>query len=130
MGIRALVLFFQPASDLGCTVFKLPVELFPEIFSHLDDHRRFIRATVGDTGGIVHGVGMKTHHAERSTAIRKLTMTCWPLRNTLIPTLWRNTEGCVVESVPNDDGQARKSYGLYAQCTYLLSNPTIAAYVR
>ena len=111
----------------GRTVFKLPIELFPEIFSHLHDHQHYIRETA--PGGGLYGVVMKTHHVERLTAIRKLTMTCWALRNTLLPVLWRNTEGCVVVSTSND-GEPRKSYGLYAQCVYLLSNPTIAAHVR
>jgi len=124
-------LFFQPASDMGCTVFKLPVELFPEVFSHLYDHRQYIRDSLDDTGGIIYGVGMKAQHVERSTVIRNLTMTCWVLRNALLPALWKHTEGCVVESSPNDGGdEPRKTYGLYAQCIYLLSNPTIAAYVQ
>ena len=72
---------------------------------------------------------MRTHHVERSTAIRKLTMTCWALRNALLPLLWKETEGCVVEP-PYNVYETKKTYGLYDQCTYLLSNPTIAAYVQ
>ena len=64
---------------------------------------------------------------ERSTVTRKLTMTCWALRNTLLPVLWKNTEGCVVRSPSATTG---KTYGLYAQCTYLLSNQMIASHVE
>jgi len=59
-------------------------------------------------------------------------MTCWVLRNALLPVLWMNTEGCegcVVESSSNG-GETRKTSGLYPQCVYLLSNPTVAAYVQ
>jgi len=73
---------------------------------------------------------MNTRHVERSTVIRKLTMTCWALRDALLPVLWRNIEGCVVTHGSDGRGMPRKSYGLYAQCVYLLSNPAIAAHVR
>ena len=72
---------------------------------------------------------MRTRHVERSTVIRKLTMTCWTLRNTLLPVLWKNTEGCIVRP-PSGMRETGMTYGLYAQCTYLLSDPTIAAYVQ
>ena len=75
---------------------------------------------------------MTTHRVERSTVIRKLTMTCWVFRDTLLPILWRNTEGCVVHR-PHEvpiAGASDKTYGLYPQCLYLLSNPMIAAYVQ
>jgi len=62
---------------------------------------------------------------ERSTAIRKLTATCWVMRNTLLPVLWKDVEGCVV----SNPGHGH-TYGLYDQCVYLLSNPTIATYVQ
>ena len=125
-------LFFQPAPNLDCTVFKFPVELFFEIFSHLCDHRHYIHATSDERHELTWWVEMKTHDVERSTVIRKLTMTCWALRNALLPILWKNTEGCVVESRVSEDGDEEpgKTYGLYAQCVYLLSNPTIAAYVQ
>ena len=55
-------------------------------------------------------------------------MTCWALRNTLLPVLWKNTEGCVVK--PPFGSKAGRTYGLYAHCVYLLSNPMIAAYVQ
>lgn len=69
---------------------------------------------------------MGMERVERTTIIRKLTMTCWSLRNTLLPVLWRDTEGCIVSSSPRNG----HTYGLYAQCEYLLSNPTIAAHVQ
>lgn len=53
-------------------------------------------------------------------------MTCWALRNALLPVLWKNAEGCVVSSRPHGS----YTYGLYAQCEYLLSNPTVATYVQ
>ena len=63
-------------------------------------------------------------NVERSTAIRKLTMTCWTMRYALLPILWRDVEACLV---PSPNGH---TYGLYEQCAYLLSNPTIATYVQ
>ena len=72
---------------------------------------------------------LRTQHVERSTVIRKLTMTCWALRNALLPVLWKDTEGCVIHP-PSGYGRVGRTYGLYAQCIYLLSNPTIAAYVQ
>ena len=72
---------------------------------------------------------MKTYNVERSTVIRKLTMTCWVLRDILLPVLWKDTEGCVVKP-PTHNSPIRETYGLYAQCVYLLSNPAIAACVR
>ena len=42
----------------------------------------------------------------------------------LLPVLWKDVEGCLV-SHPRGH-----SYGLYDQCVYLSSNPTIAAYVQ
>lgn len=69
---------------------------------------------------------MEKEHVERSTAIRKLTMTCWAMRDTLLPVLWKDVEGCVVPSRP----RGSFTYGLYDQCVYLLSNPTIAAHVQ
>ena len=70
---------------------------------------------------------------ERLTVIRKLTMTCWHLRNTFLPLLWEYVEGCNLfirchysmldEMVPLKNG-------LYDQCSYLAQNPTIGAYVQ
>ena len=133
VGIHIPVLSSRPAPDLGRTVFKFPVELFLEIFSYFHDHRRYICDTTGNTG--LFDMIMRTQHVERSTVIRKLTMTCWALRNTLLPVLWKNTEGCVVKqprgvNPPFSMNEIGTTYGLYAQCIYLLSNPTIAAYVQ
>jgi len=129
VGIPVPTLFSRPASDLGCTVFKLPVELFFEIFSHLYDHRRYISNILCYTHTWFEAPRMTASHVERLTVIRKLTMTCWALRNALLPVLWMNTEGCVVES-PSDGGETRTTYGLYPQCVYLLSNPAVAVYVQ
>jgi hypothetical protein len=109
--------------DLGLIVLKLPLELFFEIFSYLNDHRDFIQ-------GIPHTTGpertMEKKDVERSTVIRNLTMTCQSLRSVLLPVLWKDVEGCMVFAYP-DEGH---TYGLFAQCGYLLSNPIVAAYVQ
>ena len=117
---------FRPVSHLRRAVFKLPIELFFEILSHFDDHRPFIHNTLCDSWW---GMAMTTECVEQSTVIRRLTMTCWTLRNILLPALWKNVEGCVVHP-PSANIEAGKTYGLYPQCIYLLSNPTIASYVR
>ena len=123
------MVFFQLESDPGCPVIKLPVELLFEILSYFDDHQRYIR-NLCNYGAGNYGTPMRPEHVERSTVTRKLTMTCWALRDILLPVLWRNTEGCVVK-LPSDGGHVNgKTYGLYAQCVYLLSNSTIAAYVK
>ena len=129
MGIRVPTLLPRHASDLGRTVFKLPGELLLEIFSYFYGHRRYIRDTLRYNYGLPVMPKMRTWHVERLTVIRKLTMTCWALRETLLPVLWMNTEGCVIES-PSDGDETRTTYGLYPQCVYLLSNPTVAAYVQ
>ena len=72
---------------------------------------------------------MSRRHVERLTVIRKLTMTCWTLRETLLPALWEKTVGCVVRP-PSGDGRTGVTYGLYAQCGYLLANPTVADHVQ
>ena len=58
-------------------------------------------------------------------------MTCWPLRNLLLPLLWADTEGCI-SHIPYDYKTGRGGLGasLYAECTYLSLNPAIAAYVQ
>ena len=105
------------------TVFEFPAELLLEIFSYFGDHRQFLRETCGN---VWHSVDLGQKQVERSTIIRNLTMTCRALRNSLLPLLWKDTEGCAVYSYSHDD----YTYGLYAQCVYLLSNPTIAAHVQ
>ena len=107
------------------TVFSLPLELFHEIFSYLADHRNYIleRFHGRETLGL-----MGIEHVERSTTIRNLTMTCWSLRNRLLPLLWTDVEGCI-RRIPRR-GELNPPHHLYAQCTYLLSNPAIATYVQ
>ena len=118
--------FASPTSRLirlDLIVLKLPLELFLEIFSYLNCHRNFIqRITCFETSLPF----MEKEHVQRSTAIRTLTMTCWPLRNVLLPILWKEVEGCMVPKNPH----FQYSYGLYDQCEYVLSNPIIAAYVQ
>ena len=114
----------QPPSDADRTVFKLPAELLLELLSYFDDHGRAIRENCG--GGLLVQTPLSRAQVERSTVIRRLTMTCWVLRNALLPELWRNVEGCMVFSYPRPG----HTYGLYNQCVYLLANPAIAAYVR
>ena len=75
-----------------CTVFKLPLELFFEILSYFVDHQRFIRENYR---GRQLYMGIERKHAERLIVIRKLTMTCWPLRSLLLPLLWTDVEGCI-----------------------------------
>jgi len=63
-------------------------------------------------------------------------MTCWHLRNMLFPLLWKYTEGCNVayrRPVPQSPGLDKVltvGNGLYAQCAYLVLNPTVGAYVQ
>ena len=54
-------------------------------------------------------------------------MTCWPLRNLLLPLLWADAEGCI--SLYDYTTRGGSGY-LYAQCVYLISNPAIAVYVQ
>ena len=124
--IRAFVLSFRLTSDRSLIVFRLPAELLFEILSYFDDHLHYIRDICGN--GRKSRLTMVEKDVERSTVIRKLTMTCRALRDTLLPVLWKNTEGCVVR--PSPDDYTGGTYGLYAQCVYLASNPTIAAYVQ
>ena len=124
--------YFGPAilthADLRCTVFKLPLEIFLKIFSYFADHRRFIRENYYGKKLTVH---MERKHAERSVVIRRLTMTCWPLRNGLLPLLWTDVEGCI-SHISHDREVKRGTYGSspYAQCVYLASNQAIAACVQ
>jgi len=116
--------------DFCCfTVFKLPLELFLEILSYFSDHRQFIRENFY---GRELGAEIKKEHAERLTVIRRLTMTCWPLRNLLLPFLWAHSEGCISPTYRHYTETRTRSLGhnLYVQCVYLISNPAIAAYVQ
>ena len=111
-----------------CTVFKLPLELFFEILSYSIDHQRFIRENYR---GRQLYMGIERKHAERLIVIRKLTMTCWPLRSLLLPLLWTDVEGCISHTRYNcETGTGGPGSSLYAQCNYLFLNPAIAAYVQ
>jgi len=111
-----------------CTVFKLPLELVFEILSYFVDHRRFIRENY--CGRQLY-MGIERKHAERLVVIRRLTMTCWPLRNLLLPLLWTDAEGCIPHTRYNrETGMGGPGSSLYAQCGYLFLNPAIAAYVQ
>ena len=68
-------------------------------------------------------------HVEWLTAVRKLTMTCWHLRNMLFPLLWKYVEGCNL-SARRRLGIVALGNGLHAQCSYLIRNPTVGAYVQ
>ena len=114
-------------TDLDLVVFKLPIELLLEIFSYLSNHRRFIKG-IGYHGPAYSGsTSMGKEEVEQSTAIRRLTMTCRALQTALLPILWKDVEGCEIW-VP--DSRGKSTYGLYAQCKYLLSHPTIATHVQ
>ena len=114
-------------TDLCCTVFKFPLELFLEVFSYLADHRRFIRENY--YGRELKGIGRE--HAERSVVIRRLTMTCWPLRNLLLPLLWTDAEGCISHSRYNyNTNTGGLGSNPYDQCIYLASTPAIAVHIQ
>ena len=108
---------------IAIAVFKLPFELIIEILSHFGDPHRNILLSRGRCQAVV------PEHVERLTVTRKLTMTCWHLRNKLFPLLWKYVEGC------HRRYKSRPSYympndGLYNQCVYLALNPTVGAYVQ
>jgi len=114
------------------TVFGLPSELILEILSHFGDpHRTIRRERSGQGSGV-----LVLEHVERLTVIRKLTMTCWHLRNMLLPLLWEYVEGCnLLSRRPFRHHYAAPDQmvplnGLYAQCLYLIRNPIIGAYVQ
>jgi hypothetical protein len=98
------------------------------VFSYLTDHRRFIRENY--YGRELHVI-MEAKDAERSVVTRRLTMTCWPLRNLLLPLLWTDVEGCISHSHYNYEARGGGlGFSVYAQCVYLALNPAIAAYVQ
>lgn len=115
------------------TVFRLPAELIVETLAYFGDPRRNILSTRKSQGV---GAVLDPSNVERLTAIRKLTMTCWHLRNMLFPLLWEYVEGCNI-TLRNPvlqrrmwDPMVSAGNGLYPQCTYLILNPIIGAYVR
>ena len=67
-----------------------------------------------------------SEHVERLTVIRKLTMTCWHLRNALFQLLWGYVEGChlSVRHPASDhlllDRIVPLKNGLHTQCSYLI----------
>ena len=117
--------------DMGRTVFRLPAELIVEILTYFGDPRHNILSRKVRAGTI-----LNPEHVERLTVIRKLTMTCWHLRNMLFPLLWKYVEGCdisyrcPVPQSPGSDKMVFSGNGLYAQSVYLLLNPTVGAYVQ
>jgi len=112
-------------------VFGLPAELIVGILSHSGDPHRNIRHErfcQGDGTPVL-------EHVERLTAIRKLTMTCWHLRNMLFPLLWEYVEGCNLFGRPTIHRRPGLEMvplrnGLYDQCSYLIHNPTICPYAQ
>lgn len=115
-------------TDLCWIGFRLPLELFLEIFSYLSDHRRFIREHYYGRDMYAY---IKRENVERSIFIRRLTMTCWPLRNLLLPLLWTDPEGCIPHIPYNHETKSGgEGSHLYAQCVYLPSNPAVAANVQ
>ena len=76
----------------------------------------------------------ETGGVKRLTVTRELTMTCWHLRNILLPLFWEYVEGCnMLGHRPSRHDHAGSDQivplqnGLYAQG---LHNPTICAYVQ
>ena len=58
-------------------------------------------------------------------------MTCWQLRDMLIPLLWTDVEACVRHTHYNPyTGSGGVGSSLYAKCLYLSLNRTTAAHVR
>jgi hypothetical protein len=114
--------------DLGCTVFRLPLELLLEILSYFADHRRFIRENLY---GRELPMQIERKHAERSIVIRGLTMTCWLMRNLFLPILWTDAEAFIPYiRYDHRTGTGGLGSSLRAQCDYLSLNPEIASYVQ
>ena len=119
--------------DVGRTVFRLPNELIVEVVTCFGDPHHNILSVKSTRG---ESASLYPEHVERLTAIRKLTMTCWHLRNMLFPLLWKYVEGCNVHCrrlMPLRPGSKRViqvGNGLYDQCVYLVLNPIIGAYVQ
>lgn len=121
---------FRPPFDMTPAVFKLPAELILEILGHYEDPHYNIRYVKNELY-----TNLEPGHnlVERLTVIRRLTMTCWDLRNKLLPVLWRYVEGCnfpPLHRIPGPDMLLPQNKGLYAQCSYLLLNPSISTYVE
>lgn len=117
--------------DTTSAVFRLPVEVILDILAHFEDtHRKICPA------GRILSLDLPNlypEHVERSTVMRRLTMTCWHLRNVLFPLLWKYMEGRTRFSshrAPFKWSRRSPHNGLYAQCSYLLLNPTVGFYVQ
>jgi len=117
---------------MGREVFRLPAELIIEVLTYFGDPHRNVRREKAYRGIYELDEIVPLEHVERLTVVRKLTMTCWHLRNTLFPLLWKYVEGCDLSDRHRAGlGQtAAPKNGLYAQCSYLISNPTICDYVQ
>lgn len=124
MSLRPRSFGFPPPFDLTRAVFRLPAELILEILAQFEDPHRNILFVKGERYA-----RLKLDQVERLTVIRKLTMTCWHMRNKLLPVLWKYVEACNFPSLRRSLGPPL-SNGLYAQCSYLLLNPTVGAYVE
>ena len=112
------------AFDATRTVFRIPAELIVEVLTYFGDpHHNILLVKVDKETNWP----LLPERIERLTVIRKLTMTCWHLRNTLFPLLWKYVEGC---NVLCSDPVRRLQNGLYAQCAYLVLNPAVGAYVQ
>ena len=104
-------------------VFRLPIELIIEILACFGDPRHNILYLKTARGA---RVVLDPGRVERLTAIRVLTMTCWHLRNMLLPLLWKYVEGCNVSYRHHQtlvrDPVILAGNGLYAQYAYLMLN--------
>ena len=127
--IRNLVLWTP--SNAICAVVRLPNELVLEVLSYFrDPHRKILRAR----GGPFPWLNLDPKYVERLTITRRLTMTCWHLRNKLFPILWKYVEGC--NFAPRHPASKTRytpvppKNGLYSQCSYLLLNPSVGVYVQ
>ena len=111
----------QPLT-IATAVFTLPPELIVEILSYFGDPHRNIFLSQVRFRFVVR------EHVERLTVIRKLTMTCWHLRNMLLPLLWEYVEGC--HRYYKGHTAYSPSKGLYCRSRYLTLNPAVGAYVQ
>jgi len=79
---------------MGREVFRLPAELIIEVLTYFGDPHRNVRREKAYRGIYELDEIVPLEHVERLTVVRKLTMTCWHLRNMLFPLLWKYIEGC------------------------------------
>ena len=131
MSLPVQNLEFRTPSNVIRVVVRLPDELVLEVLSYFrDPHREILRAKNGPTSHLT----LDPKCVERLTITRRLTMTCWYLRNRLFPILWKYVEGC--NFTPRNRpprawyGPVPSESGLYPQCLYLLLNPSVSVYVQ